>query len=183
MPIPSNDDENEGKKMSKLYELPEAFAALEKALETAEADPELVDVRPVILAELEKLNLEESEKMRGIAGLIKSYQGDAEACRKEAKRLQAKTKAIEGYIDQLREYAKSYMVRMDKPSIKAGVFTWSLGSSQSVLLKVPVEELPDEYKRVKTETEADKVAIGKALKEGKDLDFAQFQINTTVTLK
>lgn len=169
--------------MTKLYELPEAFAALEKALETAEADPELVDVRPVILAELEKLNLEESEKMRGIAGLIKSYQGDAEACRKETKRLQAKTKAIEGYIDQLREYAKSYMVRMDKPSIKAGVFTWSLGSSQSVLLKVPVEELPDEYKRVKTETEADKVAIGKALKEGKDLDFAQFQTNTTVTLK
>lgn len=169
--------------MSKLYELPEAFAALEAALEAAENDPDLVDVKPVLLAELEKLGLEESEKMRGIAGLIKSYQADAEGCRKEAKRLNAKVKTIESYVDGLREYAKSYMVRMDKPSIKAGVFIWSLGSSQSVLVKVPVEELPDQYKRVKTEVEADKVAITKALKEGQDLGFAQFQANTTVTLK
>jgi uncharacterized protein (DUF3084 family) len=141
--------------MMKLYEISDEL------LKLADTDDDSIDVQ----AELAALGMLFADKARNIASLIKNLSAEQNALNDEANRLNAKSKAIDNRIEQIKSYLQSEMIRTEQNSIRAGIFKIRLQNSPQSLIVRDVELIPNEWKQEIHEWKIDRLGILRHLRE------------------
>lgn len=108
------------------------------------------------------------EKALNCAKFIKSEELNIVSIDSEIKRLQALKKSKESKIDYLKSRLSNAMQAFNFTKFDLGIFNLSFRKSESVEV-LDVNLLPDEFKRVKTTVEADKIGLKKAINEGRQI--------------
>ena len=145
--------------MTKLYELTEEISALQDLITDGECTQEQ------IADTLDALNGEFEEKCINVAKVIKGIECDVAAIKQERTRLAEREKTISGRIDSLKQYLKSHMEQNDIKKIEWPMFTISIRAGSPVVNVTDESLIPDEFMKVETKVNPDKVSIKKAYKE------------------
>lgn len=116
----------------------------------------------VIMAELENLQMAKEEKRENIACWIKGMDAEVAAIKEEEKRLALRRKMLENKRERIFNFLFMELNgdKVSSPRVKV-----SYRKTTSVEV-TNMDELPDEYRRVKITEEADKTAIKEAFKAG-----------------
>ena len=153
---------------TRLWELSNEIQELENAIALIQEDETISDEEGENQLE-ETFNrwLETGEsfkdKAEQVALYIRHQEALATARKEEAKRIQSLAKQAENQADRLRKYLVAQMIRSNVKRIDGVTTKIGLRKKQpTVLLNVPVEELPDEY--VKVTHKPDLTKIRTALK-------------------
>jgi len=116
--------------------------------------------------ELEALDMKRAEKIENVACYIKNLDAEAEAIKREEKRLAERRKSAESKAERLKQYL-AYALHGEEVYSSARVkLSWR--KSESVEVE-SVDLLPEEFRRIKTTVDADKTAIKQAIKSGEDV--------------
>lgn len=128
---------------------------------------------------LSRVEEERDEKALNIACLIKNFRADAEALKLEKVRLGKRQQAAEKTIERLIGYLEQFL----DPGLKLKDSRATIGwrRSQGVHLTVPVEQLPDEYVRIKRE--ANLSAIKEDLKAGDEVPGAKLEERQNIQIR
>lgn len=130
-------------------------------------DGELTDQQ---LDAIDRLSIDFETKADGYCSLYKEFTAEADAIEAEAKRMAARAESKRNEGQRLRERLALVMTNLGQPKVKTKRFTcWLQANPPSVKIGCPVEDLPDEFRRVKTVIEADKKAMIEASEAGKEL--------------
>ena len=126
----------------KLYELTDAYRALEDILALDEA--ERVDWQEV----LDRIGEQVEDKILSIARLVQNFKASEEAYKAEAERLQKRAKSMADRAAWLKDYAKNAMIELDIEKVEGtpGV-RLQQNSQPSVEITVGVDALPERYIR------------------------------------
>lgn len=138
----------------KLYELAEAYRALEDILALDEAE------RADWQEALDRIGGQIEDKLLSIARLVQNFRASEEAYKAEAERLVKRAKSMADRAEWLKGYAKNAMLEADIPEVKGtpGV-RLQLNSQPSVEITVGVDALPERYIRHISYDEANKQAM------------------------
>lgn len=109
------------------------------------------------------------EKASNIVKLVSSLDVDVTGIDKEIKRLQAMKKTISNNQTNLKEYLRYNMELTGITKIKHSLFSITLGKPTVTAEIIDIDFLPDQYVNTEVVIKADKKAILKALKDGKDI--------------
>lgn len=112
-----------------------------------------------------------AEKADSIAKVIKNLSAEADAYKAEADRLTKLHKSRENAIERLKDLMLYAMIATNTPKVGTSIGCWSLrknAPSVEIADTVNVSDLPAEFLRIK-EPEANKTAMLKAFKEGREL--------------
>lgn len=102
---------------------------------------------------------------------MRNYETDAEVFKKEAARFKAKADRATKTTEKLTETISAAMLCRGIDKRTFGNFTASFRRSEKVYVdEEALQELPNEFKRVKNVVEADKQALKTALKAGAIID-------------
>lgn len=142
----------------KLYELTEAWAAIQDMIETADTDDEQ------ILAALENVEGEIEEKADNYAKLIFSMKAEAEAIKTEEKRLAAKRQSLENRAKWLQKNLEEAMIATGKKKFKTNLFGFSVQKNAPSLDDFDESIVPEAYWKVTRSI--DRPALLKAVKDG-----------------
>lgn len=139
---------NEPARAIPLYQIPDAFEAIENALLENGGD-----LTPELEAELDAIEGVLEWKAERICRLIRNNEASAKAYGEEIDRLQAHKRTHENTVDRLKRYLQSTMERLDRDKINAGVFKVALqkNSRPSIRWNGDVNDIPERYKRVTVE--------------------------------
>lgn len=162
--------------MLKLYEYDEKLANL-LALDLERAvDTETGEI--LTAEEVDNLVMERNAKIEGCMLFYLECQAEEAALDTEIKKLTARKKAIgkkkdwvKGYVDTSLNGEKFETLRVKSYYRK----------SESVSIDVPVEQLPEEYLRIKAEP--DKTSIGAALKNGIEIPGVSIMVKNNLIIK
>lgn len=132
----------------RLYEIPDAFEAIETILLENGGD-----LTPELEAQLDAIEGALEWKAERICRVIRNNDASADAYANEIARLQAHKRTHENTVGRLKDYMESVMVRMDRTSIAAGIFKVALqkNSRPSIRWTGDANDLPERYKRVTIE--------------------------------
>lgn len=135
------------------------------------------------LDELAGLQMEREQKVENLALAVKNYRAEAAAIKAEEEALAKRRKAVENAEKRALDYLKYISAGEGFKSARVAV---SFKETKSVkvldgFVAWAKENAPD-LLRVK-EPEANRVEIGKRLKAGEHFDFAEYETNTSVTIK
>lgn len=153
--------------MATLYELTNEFKELLFLAETEELDPQ------TIKDTLESLNYELEDKADGYGKVIRELEGQANTLDSEIKRLSGKKASIQNNISNMKQALFQSMKETNNPKIKTNLFAFTISKNGG---EQPIDiygEVPEEYSKVETRPDNDK--IRKALSKGEQLDFAILQ--------
>ncbi len=165
----------------KLYE---TYIQIEQLWETVEGiltgditeGPDGLPVNPDMALDwledaLRRVEDERDVKALNIACLIKNFRAEAEALKAEKTRLAKRQQAAERTIERLTTYLTSFI----EPGLKLKDARAAIGwrKSESVVLSVSPDDLPEEYVRIKRE--ADLRLIKEDLKAGEDVPGASLE--------
>lgn len=144
-----------------LYEINSAILACY----TEVVDPETGEISEEVFDQelLENLKLQLADKVDGIACWIKNLTAEAEALKAEEAKLAKRRKAAENRIESLKSYLVYACAGQRFRGIRSDV---QFRTTTSVVVD-NMAKLPDEFQRIKTTVEPDKVAIKKALQQGR----------------
>lgn len=106
-------------------------------------------------------------KAMQVAAFIREMELESGAYKEEVNRLTERRKSIDAKIESMKDYLRTNMEAIGTTKIKGKIFSITLGKPSEIVLVGPVEKLPAGYIRIKEE--ADKDAIKRALKEGKEV--------------
>ena len=109
------------------------------------------------------------DKANNIVKLVSSLSVDVDGIDKELKRLQAIKKSITSNQERLKEYLRYNMETTGISKIKHSLFSITLGKPTVTAEIVDIDFLPDNFVITDVVMKADKKAILKALKDGKDI--------------
>lgn len=160
--------------MSKLYELTGDM----KELERLDIDSEtLSDTLDGIVCEFK-------DKAVAILSFAENMNSDIDALNNEIKRLQARKKVFENRKARLREYLLYNMEKSGITKIECPKFTASLRKGVESVEIQDQSLIPDEYVEVEVTEKADKAAIKRDLKAGKEINGVTLKRGaTTITIK
>ena len=142
----------------KLYELTEAWAAVQDLIDTEEADDEQ------ILAALENIEGAIEDKADGYAKLIYSMKAEAEAIKVEEKRLASKRQSLENRAKWLQKNLENAMIITGKKKFKTNLFVFSVQKNAPSLDDFDESIVPEEFWKVSRSI--DRPALLKAVKDG-----------------
>lgn len=154
--------------MASLYELTEDIVILQSMMEDEDVDEQAL-----------KDTLEGSEgafddKIESYCKVIKNLEADAEALKKESKRLSDKKKVIENNIARMKKAMMDALIVTGKREagglIKAKI--QKNGGALPLIVDLEGADLPEEYRKV--EYSADGAKIREALDNGEELAFARY---------
>lgn len=147
----------------RLYEIEQQIEnVLNQYAEAVDDNGELIYEVDDLDGKLAKLQIDRTEKLINCALYIKNKRAEAEAIKEEEKRLAARRKSLEKSIARTESLIELY-AKGEKITDARAAISWR--KSVSVEISVPVEKLPQEFQRVKTEISADKTALKEYLKE------------------
>lgn len=154
-----------------------------KFCELIESDPEHSDEQK---AEMLKARLESEliakEKAGGLAGYCLELEARAGVIDTEIERLQARKKAWLNRSEAIKIGVRDWMLTKGIEKIEFDSITVALRDSEAVKDIVP-EDAPEEYRRTKTTVSLDKVAIKKAVKDGKLSADQWLDVRTSLVIK
>ena len=163
--------------MATLYEMTAEIAALYDALQNSELDSETID--QVISDHLEGIGA--IEKVEGYCQVIKQLTADAEMFELEEKRCADRKKTTKNRIERLKNSLLQFMQSSGEQKIKAGTFSVSIGTSQSVTVfdekAIPVEYLMPQPPKV------NKTEIKNQLKAGVEIPGCELTVNEGVRIR
>ena len=163
--------------MASVYELD---AKISSCIQLDEEHVVSVDDGEVLnLQQFEALQMERDAKVEGLACYIKNKIADAEAIYAEIDVLSQRASVMKREAELCKAYLAGvlYGEKFETPRCKV---SWRKSEVCNVL---PMEELPDEYKRTKVTVDADKTAIKKAIKAGAEIPGAEVIQKLNMTLK
>lgn len=120
-------------------------------------------------AMLDELQLEREQKIENSGLYIKNLTAEIESLKAEEKALSERRKAKEKKAEWLKSYLAYSLAGAKFETPKLAL---SFRKSVVVVDVADVDKLPEEFKRVKTTIDADKVALKEALKGGAVIDGA-----------
>lgn len=106
--------------MSRLYELKENYKQIASMLYEEEIDEQC------ILDTLESIEGEIEEKADNYAVIIKELLGDAEICKQEKLRLEARQKSFENRAKLLKDKLQEVMIETGKTKFKTSKFSFGI---------------------------------------------------------
>lgn len=124
---------------------------------------------------LEALEGEFNQKAISVGHFILNLTPTIEALDLEIKRLQARKKAIQNKQESVKDYLRRNMQAAEISKIECDLFSILCKKPRQIVHVDDESALPDEMVKVKTTITPDKVAIGKALKEGMDVPGAHLE--------
>ena len=142
----------------KLYELTEAWAAIQDMIEAVDTDDQQ------ILAALENIEGAIEEKADGYAKLIYSMKAEAEAIKVEEKRLASKRQSLENRAKWLQKNLETAMINTGKKKFKTHLFGFNVQKNAPSLDDFDESIVPEEYWKVTRSI--DRSALLKAVKDG-----------------
>lgn len=151
--------------MNNLYEIKENWKKVADMLYEEEIDEQC------IRDTLEAIEGEFEDKADGYAMIIKELLGNAEMCKQEKARLEARQKTFENRAKFLKQKLYESMKEMNKPKFKTDLFSFNIqvnGGKQAITVDGKV---PEEYCKLVEDTEK----IRKALEAGQTLEFAHLE--------
>ena len=162
-----------------LYELKTELVVIEKHLEkwAMEHDGDVTDFP--LLDSLTLLEGDMEEKALSIGIWYKNLMAESKAIDVEKKALDARAKAGKAKADRLKNFLETLIPGGTKYADAKCVIGWR--KSASVMVSVEPEDLPVEFQKVKID--ADKTLIKAAIKEGKEIDFAEIVNKQSIQIK
>lgn len=150
--------------MVTLYQLDQDIRALTDRI-AQECDQETGAIPVDLWEQMDALLARQSSKLVDVACVMKERRAEAKAIRDEMRKLADRAKAIEGQADRLESLLEERVGAegISDPRVQA---RWR--KSLAVEVSVPAETLPELCRRVKYEP--DKIALGRALKAGAQID-------------
>lgn len=165
--------------MSRLYELTGQFKELAALAEGADEDM-AVAVRDT----MEAIEGEFQDKGKAIAMLTLNIDGDLEAIQSQIDRLTERKRVINNRKESLKEYLRENMDASGITKITHALFTITCGKGKPSVVIDDQNAIPDEFMRVTTNMAPDKLAIAKAIKEGKEVPGAHSEIGkSSISIK
>ena len=99
-------------------------------------------------------------KAENYAKIITNFTAESEALENEIQRLKKKQKTIKTAIAKLKENLFEAMKQTGKTKFKKGIFSFSIqknGGKQKVVVDCDLEDLPDDFIRIKKEADSEKI--------------------------
>jgi hypothetical protein len=134
----------------KLYELSEAYCSVLEELSEPLGDGQ-DEAR--FQALLQGLGDAFDEKVLSIAKIIRSLESDIGSIAGEVERLQGRRRHLAGRVEWLKRYLVGEMELVGREKVRGSTMTVSLGKAPPSCEVVSVEEVPEEYRRVKVEVD------------------------------
>lgn len=153
--------------MSRLYELKENWKQISNMLYEEEIDEQC------ILDTLESIEGEIEDKADSYAIIIKELLADAEACKQEKIRLEARQKAFENRAKILKDNLQEVMKETGKIKFKTALFSFNIqknGGLAPLWIIEDLKQIPKEY--LKFEPDNTKI---RELLNTQDVDWAKLE--------
>lgn len=153
--------------MSRLYELKESYKQVADMLYEEEIDEQC------IVDTLESIEGEIEDKADNYAVIIKELLADAEVCKQEKLRLEARQKSFENRAKLLKDRLEEVMRETGKIKFKTAKFSFGIqknGGLAPLWIDEDYSNIPQKYLKV----EPDNTKIRQALEE-KELPFAHLE--------
>lgn len=155
-----------------LYAIAEGFQQLN----------EMADDDEMLVPYLDAITMQLDNKVDNIVKFRQEKLATVAAIDSEVQRLLAMKKSHEKLAERLKEYVSTSMILHDIEKIDTGLFKVSFLNSESV--EVTDESLiSDEFKKVKTVFQVDKLALKAALKAGKVVQGAEIVRRKNLQIK
>lgn len=154
--------------MSSLYEINMKYEEILTRLFT-EVDEETGEVNPEILAELEQMQEERTEKLEAIGCFIKNLNAEAQAIKAEMDALKKRYDQKMNKADKLVQYVCKDLIAHDEKKFDAPRVSYSFRSSEVVNI-LDETKIPKKYLNEKITISPDKTAIKKAIKDGQTVE-------------
>lgn len=154
--------------MSNLYQLKENYRKIADMLYEEEIDEQC------ILDTLESIEGEIEDKADNYAVIIKELLGDADICKQEKMRLEARQKSFENRAKLLKEKLEQVMRETGKTKFKTAKFSFGIqknGGLAPLWVDEDYSNIPQKYLRV----EPDNTKIRQALDIGENIIFAHYE--------
>ena len=142
----------------KLYELTEAWAAIQDMIDTVDADDEQ------IIAALENIDAAIEEKADNYAKIIFSMKAEAEAIKAEEKRLATKRQSLENRAKWLQKNLEVAMINTGRKKFNTSLFVFNVQKNAPSLDDFDESIVPEDYWKVTRSI--DRPALLKAVKAG-----------------
>jgi hypothetical protein len=157
-------------------------AEIRNVLEAMEcADANEVDAH-VLDAYLEELATQEAEKIDAYGYVLRQQVARIQFLKDEEKRVQNRRKAAENALDRMKSRMLHVMTANGLRKVSGATTTISLRKSASVVVD-DVSLLSEQFVRIKTTTEPDKVAIKDAMLSGVDVAGARLVESESLQVK
>lgn len=137
-----------------LYELSAEMAGLIDAYDMAETEEE----RAEIAQSLVDLHGEITDKADGYAKVMRNKMAEAEALKKEAKRLTDKAKAAENLAERLKNTMFDAMKLTGQTEISTSIGKWRVQNNPWSCEVVDIDKIPIQY-HIKQEDKIDKAGL------------------------
>ena len=179
--------------MANLYEIDERLRLLEEYMVDAETGEILSEEDFYI--KFDEIQMALQDKIEDTMAFYKNLMSDVDSFKEEEKRLAQRRKAKENLAERLKKRIDNYIVhqftdengdvnvvglnsyKFETPKVKL-----SYRKSDSVLVS-DIGLLPKEYVKEKVEYSADKTALKKAIKDGKEIKGCELVTNYNMQVK
>lgn len=151
-----------------LYQLTNNYEAVLNMLYDEEVDEQM------ILDTLEAIDGEIEDKADNYAVIIKELLGDAEICKQEKLRLEARQKSFENRAKLLKDKLQEVMIETGKTKFKTAKFSFGIqknGGLAPLWVDEDYSNIPQKYLKV----EPDNTKIRQALDTGENIMFAHYE--------
>lgn len=130
-----------------------------------------------------ELESDRDDKLIAYGYVVHNEKADIKVIDDEIKRLQEIKKKKTKLCDTLSERMLECMGKYEIKELKRPTLTIKLAKAPpKVLINKPLDDLPQEFIRVKTETTADKIALAKAIKGGTKIDGVELVQDTVLKI-
>ena len=156
--------------LDELLEAEETLLAVTQAKDSTAIDREDAEIAwQEALNELTEVSERIGNKLENYAKFIENMNLLKQGLEYKIKQLQRRKNAVTRTLDWLKQNLADYLTMTDRKSVTAGEFKISKQkSAPSVVIEIPIEELPAEFHRVTIE--ADKNALRTAIQRGRRIN-------------
>lgn len=154
-----------------LYEIGQNYTYLLSLMQDEEIDQQM------ILDTLESIEGEFEDKADNYARIIKTLEREAEGIKQEEARLVARRKNRENNITLLKNNLEKVMKSTGKTKFKTLLFNFNIaqnGGLAPLKLDIPIEQVPEEFFKERTEKDLNSKHIRECLDKGL-IDFAHYE--------
>lgn len=160
----------------KLYEIKQNYLELLTRFRQAEDEQELGEIADA----LADINETLEEKLDNCARVYRTLEAEAEVYKQESNRLRGKANILENRAERLKDYIGLNLGQGNK--ISTSLFDFSWRKSEQVVIDSELL-VPDQYKRVTTISEPNKILLKQDIKMGAEVPGARLISNYSLQIK
>lgn len=160
-----------------LYQLAGCMKSVEDEINNG-ASPEEV------AAALESIEADIKTKCVQVAYFIRNLSADVESLKAEEARLSKRRKEAENHIERLKQYLADGMAENSLTTTGDGIISVTRGKPKPALIIDSEDDIPDQYRKIKTESSFDRKALLDDLKAGQEIPGASVgESKPSITIK